>query len=131
MNVHILLWENTNSGDEAKYSPAAGDPMRLSRKMEEAPTVRVAGVSSEAPKWELGEFGLLALSVNQDQAQRQTLSPVNTIPHTGLNSVYICLELATNLGLPQMILKALHVKYAKGVTSFSRKETYLQKATAL
>lgn len=50
MNVHILLWENTNSGDEAKYSPAAGDPMRLSRKMEEAPTVRVAGVSSEAPK---------------------------------------------------------------------------------
>lgn len=37
--------------------------------MEEVPTVRAAGVSSEAPKRELGESGLLALSMNQDQAQ--------------------------------------------------------------
>lgn len=50
MNVHILLRENTNSGDKAKYSPAAGDPIRPSRKMEEVPTVCAAGVSSEAPK---------------------------------------------------------------------------------
>lgn len=50
MNVHILLRENTNSGDEAKYSPAAGDPIRPCRKMEEVPTVCAAGVSSEAPK---------------------------------------------------------------------------------
>lgn len=58
MNVHILLWENSNSGDTAKYSPATEDPLRLSRKMEEVPTVRAAGVSSEAPEGERGEFGL-------------------------------------------------------------------------
>lgn len=88
MNIHIFLWENTNSGDEAKYGAAAEDPIGPFRKMEEVPTVHAAGVSSEAPKWGLGEFGLLALSVNQDHAQRQTLSLVNTIAHTGLNSVF-------------------------------------------
>lgn len=50
MNIHILLWENTNSGDEAKYGAAAEDPIGPFRKMEEVPTVHAAGVSSEAPK---------------------------------------------------------------------------------
>lgn len=48
-DVDVLFWQNTNFADDAKYSAAAGDPMRPSRKMEEVPKAGAAGVSSEAP----------------------------------------------------------------------------------
>jgi hypothetical protein len=42
------------------------------------------------------------------------------------------LELTANLELPQMVLKALHKKYAKAGTGFSRKTGHIcKKSTAL
>lgn len=81
MNVHVLLWENTNSGDAVKYSPAAGDPMRPSRKMEEVPTVRAAGVSSEAPEGEHVEFGYGTLSESRPGSKANSISCKHNATH--------------------------------------------------
>lgn len=71
------------------------------------------------------------LSESRPGSKANSISCKHDATHRSQLSVYICPELATNLGLPQMVLKALHKKYAKAITSFSGKETYLLKATAL
>lgn len=83
------------------------------------------------PKENMVNLAYGTLSESRPGSKANSISCKHNATHRSQLSVYICPELAANLGLPQMILKALHKKYAKAVTSFSGKETYLLKATAL
>lgn len=47
LDVDVFFWQNTNFGDDVKYSVVVGDFMRLFRKMEEVFKVGVVGVFFE------------------------------------------------------------------------------------